>query len=129
MKISWVLIFILFFTGLISANKSVCSFNNDDLIRIIQKDSIHWDVIPEDSIKKTVKGKRIKAIILTILTGPLGGHRIYLGTKAAVPVLYSLTLGGGILVTVIDLGCLIFSKDISQYENNRSFFMWIKKPK
>lgn len=79
---------------------------------------------PMLKIEKTINSKKITAIVITILTGPLGGHRIYLGTKPVIPVLYALTLGGGIFVTVIDLFALVFTKDISLYINNNSFFMW-----
>ena len=130
MKIPGLIILCLFFSCFVYSNElpHVVYFNHENcLVQIIQDNADTISIMPGDSLKAEVKGKRIKAIILTVLTGPLGGHRIYLGTKAAVPVLYSLTLGGGILVTIIDLGYLIFSKDISLYENNSRFFMWIKK--
>ncbi|GAB4286063.1 MAG: hypothetical protein Kow0068_11610 [Marinilabiliales bacterium] len=98
-------------------NRKIIIYNNDSVSNLVV----------DDTIPAPVKGKRLKATIITILTGPLGGHRIYLGTKPIVPIFYTLTLGGGIIVTVIDLGYLIFSKDISRFENNKSFFMWIKK--
>ncbi|MFH2096514.1 MAG: NINE protein [Bacteroidota bacterium] len=80
--------------------------------------------IPADtSIKKE---KRIIAVILTILTGPLGGHRLYLGTSPVVPVVYAVTLGGGCgLLPLIDLLHLLFSKRLEPYKNNPKIFMWI----
>lgn len=79
---------------------------------------------PMLKIERKIHSKKITAIVITVLTGPLGGHRIYLGTKPVIPVLYALTLGGGIFVTVIDFFALVFTKDISIYINNNSFFMW-----
>lgn len=66
-----------------------------------------------------------KAILMAILTGPIGGHRIYLGTTPFVPIVYALTLGGGMgLLPAIDLVVILLSKDLNNYENNPNIFMW-----
>lgn len=71
--------------------------------------------------------RKFTAILLTILTGPLGGHRLYLGTKPIVPIMYAVTLGGGFLVIpIIDLFTIIFTKDLSKFENNDKVLMWIE---
>ena len=61
---------------------------------------------------------------------PLGfvaGHRIMMGTKPWVPVVYVATFGGCFgLLPLIDFCVIMFSKDISQYENNPNVFMWLK---
>lgn len=68
---------------------------------------------------------RAVAIGLTVLLGPFGAHRIYLGTREAVPIFYTLTLGGGLgVLPVIDLIHLIFSKDLSRFVNNEKVIMW-----
>ena len=79
-------------------------------------------------IAEDVAGKnKATAIVLTLLTGPLGGHRLYLGTKPIVPIVYTLTLGGGVgILPFIDLIVICFSKDISRFENNDKIFMWAK---
>jgi hypothetical protein len=79
-------------------------------------------------IAEDVAGKnKATVIVLTLLTGPLGGHRLYLGTKPIVPVVYTLTLGGGVgVLPFIDLVVVCFSKDISRFENNDKIFMWAK---
>lgn len=70
---------------------------------------------------------RAAAIIIDIFTGPLGGHRLYLGTSPVVPVVYAVTLGGGIgLLPIIDLIVLSFSKDFYKYVNNPKVVMWIE---
>ena len=71
--------------------------------------------------------RKFTAILLTILTGPLGGHRLYLGTKPIVPIMYAVTLGGSFLVIpIIDLFTIIFTKDLSKFENNDKVLMWIE---
>lgn len=79
-------------------------------------------------IAEDVAGKdKATTIVLILLTGPLGGHRIYLGTTPVVPVVYTLTLGGGVgILPFIDLVVVCFSKDISRFENNEKIFMWAK---
>ncbi|MDT8411763.1 MAG: TM2 domain-containing protein [Vicingaceae bacterium] len=71
-----------------------------------------------------VKYKRGKAIIFTIFTGILGGHRIYMGTHQRTPIIYSVTFGGFGILPLIDLAHLIFKKDISVYENKTQIIMW-----
>ncbi len=82
--------------------------------------------IPQDTIAP-VKHKKLKAVLLGIFLGHFGVHRIYLGTKANVPVAYSLTLGGGFgLLPLVDVIALIATPDISRYENNSRLIMWMK---
>lgn len=72
--------------------------------------------------------KRGIAIALTVLLGPLGGHRLYLGTDPKVPVLYTITLGGGLgVLPLIDLVHLIVKGELSPYINNGKVFMWIRE--
>ena len=69
----------------------------------------------------------IVALILAWALGYLGIHRAYLGTKALVVVGYILTCGGlGILWTIdyILLFIGVINDDVSDYEDNPSFFMW-----
>lgn len=59
--------------------------------------------------------------------GFMGAHRVMLGTKPWVPVVYVATLGGCFgLLPLIDFCVIVFSKDIEQYENNPNIFMWVK---
>ena len=67
--------------------------------------------------------KRGKAILFTIFTGILGGHRIYMGTHQRTPIIYSVTFGGFGILPLIDLIHLIFKKDISVYENKTQIIM------
>ncbi len=123
-----------------------CKSNNVSGLDIIRKDTATYnqyhsilsrceyikigkEVFHNPLLKKTKKYKsqRGVAIIITIMTGTLGGHRIYLGTKPIVPVVYSLTLGGLCTLPAIDLICLIVVKDISVFEDNDKVFMWLGK--
>lgn len=82
--------------------------------------------IPLDSVSP-IKHKKLKAILLGIFLGHFGVHRIYLGTKANVPIAYSLTLGGGFgLLPLVDVIALLTTPDISVYENNSKLVMWLK---
>lgn len=92
-------------------NFSVSTFVNDSLVVDIDQ-------------KKPAIFKRGKAILFTIFTGILGGHRIYLGTHQRTPILYSITLGGLGILPVIDLFHIIFTKDLSRYENVPQIIMW-----
>ncbi len=79
------------------------------------------DVGPENS---PVKFKRGKAILFTLLTGPFGGHRIYLGTHHRTPIIYSITLGGLFILPIVDLIAIIFTKDLSKFDNKTQIIMW-----
>jgi TM2 domain-containing membrane protein YozV len=95
------------------------------LITGIEKDSL--------SIAKPYnkKGKR-KKLIVAILAFPfpfgfVGAHRVVLGTKPWVPVVYVATFGGcfGVL-PLIDFFVIIFTKDLKKFENDPNVFMWAK---
>mgnify|MGYP001549727245 CR=1 FL=1 len=59
--------------------------------------------------------------------GVVGGHRVLLGTKPWVPIVYVATVGGCFgLIPLIDFVVIVSRKDISIYENNPGVFMWLK---
>ena len=64
---------------------------------------------------------------LDLSLGMFGVHRLYLGTEVQVPVMYTLTLGGGGVLLLADLGLILLSKDIETYANSSHIFMWRKK--
>ncbi|MFB6257300.1 MAG: NINE protein [Flavobacteriales bacterium] len=102
--------------------------------RIRAKEGLELNKVTRDSSDSVAiphsHPKRGIAIALTILLGPIGGHRLYLGTEPRVPVLYTVTLGGGLgLLPLIDLIHLIVAEDMESYLNNRKVFMWLKKKK
>jgi hypothetical protein len=72
------------------------------------------------------ENERWTAIALAVALGPFGGHRLYMGTGAKVPIIYTLTLGGGFgVLPTIDLVHLLLKKDLAPYRNNRQVFMWV----
>jgi TM2 domain-containing membrane protein YozV len=77
---------------------------------------------------ETKKKKFVSSLLaLPFPFGFLGAHRVMLGTKPWVPVVYIATFGGCFgLLPLIDFCVIVFSKDIEQYENNPRIFMWIK---
>jgi TM2 domain-containing membrane protein YozV len=80
------------------------------------------------SVKETRKKKFVSAIFaFPFPFGFMGAHRIMLGTKPWIPVIYAVTFGGCFgLLPLIDFFVITFSKDIEQYENNPHVFMWVK---
>lgn len=59
--------------------------------------------------------------------GFVGAHRVMLGTKPWVPIVYVATFGGCFgLLPLIDFCFITFSKDLTSYENNPHVFMWAK---
>lgn len=114
-------LFLLGSTFTVSAKNSVSYTLDSTSIEL----STVVDSIPiEQEVKR--KNVRIKAIILTILTGPLGGHRVYLRTRPGAPIIYAVTLGGFGILPLVDLAHLIFKKDISSFEENSKIMMWTK---
>jgi TM2 domain-containing membrane protein YozV len=86
-------------------------------------------IVTDDKVSKD-KLKKRKKIIATLLAFPLpcgiiGLHRVYLGTKPYVPLVYIATFGGAAgIVPFIDFIVLLLEKDISKYENNPNVIMW-----
>lgn len=123
LKVAFGFLFIMstFFT---KAEGRILNFQDSVFIEnkaiIIANDSIHFNK------KVERKHVRAKAIIFTILTGPLGGHRVYLRTRPGAPIVYALTLGGFGILPLVDLAHLIFKKDISSFEENPKIMMWTK---
>lgn len=87
--------------------------------------STHKSAFPKQKKKK--KRSRIRrgvAILLAILLGPFGVHRLYLGTSEMVPIFYALTLGGLLILPIVDIFCILFTKDLDTYLNNEKVVMW-----
>ncbi len=79
--------------------------------------------------KKQKDRRRLTAAMLAFPFpfGIVGLHRIFLGTKPHVPVVYIASLGGifGIM-PLIDFFVICFDKDFEQYLNNPKVLMWVK---
>lgn len=70
---------------------------------------------------------RLISSSLAVLLGPFGAHRLYLGTTPKVAVFYGLTFGGFGMLVLVDLGHLLFTKDLDRYRNSDRVFMWNRK--
>ena len=132
----FILFSIFFSTSLMAKERPVPSSKDSLLQRVLERidrnEELRIEKVRRDSTDSIAiphsHPKRGVAIALTVLLGPLGGHRLYLGTEPHVPVLYTVTLGGGLgLLPLIDLVQLIVKEDMDSFLNNRKFFMWIKK--
>ncbi|HRG37904.1 MAG TPA: hypothetical protein PK289_05190 [Bacteroidia bacterium] len=88
-------------------------------------ESLMLKEVPVDPLKKK---KFISALFaLPFPLGFVGAHRVMLGSGPWVPVVYVATLGGCFgLLPLVDFCFIIFSKDITPFENNAHIFMWIK---
>ena len=79
--------------------------------------------------KKQKDNRRLTAALLAFPFpfGIVGLHRIFLGTKPHVPIVYIASLGGifGVL-PLIDFFVICFDKDFEQYLNNGKVLMWVK---
>lgn len=79
---------------------------------------------PKDSL---VVKRKILAIGLAVTLGVFGVHRLYLGTAPKVPLIYTLTLGGGFGVLVVsDIIAILSSKKLDAFSPNENVFMWAK---
>lgn len=74
--------------------------------------------------RKTEEHSKFVAATLDITLGLFGAHRLYLGTSPQVPVIYTLTLGGGGFIVLTDLGVILFTKDLEQFADDPHVIMW-----
>ena len=126
MRVQFLLLLMLSFLALSSkaSDEVKIPINEFQVIVQLQDSNIIADF---DSIApRTVKFKRGKAIVFTLLTGIFGGHRIYFGTHHRTPIIYSLTFGGLGILPVIDLIHILFTKDLARYEHKSQIIMWGK---
>jgi len=62
--------------------------------------------------------------------GMLGLHRIYLGAKPIIPILYVVTLGGFVgILPFVDMMVMILSEDTKPFIKNSKILMWYRKDK
>ena len=115
-----IILFLFSFKGF-SINQPKLTIDDFEVIIEFQNDSSNS--YSETTVTK-VKFKRGKAILFTVFTGFLGGHRIYFGTHHRTPIIYSITLGGLGILPLVDLINIIFTKDLSKFDNKTQIIMW-----
>ena len=119
------LILFCFTHTILKANDQLTQLTSAQLLAIVQDQDVSLQY--SDSLNNApVKFKRGKAILFTIFTGILGGHRIYLGTHHRTPVIYSLTFGGLGILALIDLIHIVFTEDLSIFQDKSQMIMWRK---
>ena len=82
--------------------------------------------------KKQNQRKKViaSALAFPLPCGFLGLHRVYLGTKPYIPVIYVGTIGGCVgLLPLIDFFNLVCNRDISRFQANPHIFMWVDNEK
>lgn len=100
-----------------------------------QADSV-FVLLPNDSLNETMlvpgreENKRLIAALLAfpVPFGFLGAHRIYLGSAPWMPVVYTVTLGGGGLLCLADFFAIVFADEetFRSYGQNGKVFMWME---
>lgn len=102
------------------------SISTDTLVlQLNQKELAFSPALPSDDLKKK---KRVCAFFaFPFPFGFVGAHRVMLGTKPWIPIVYVASFGGCFgLLPLIDFLVILNAKDMEQYENNPNLFMWIK---
>ena len=125
------LLIIIFFLGI--STRAVASTSFVDISILQPTDFLSQAEVlvfqNDETVVVKPKCRKLKAVLLAVFLGHFGVHRIYLGTKENVPVVYSLTLGGGLgLLPLFDIIAILSTKDLDQFLDNHKIFMW-SKPK
>lgn len=99
-------------------------------IHIEYGEEAKWKIRLVEYLKRNAgeNNKAVAAVLAFPIFGIIGLHRIYLGTKPYVPVVYIATLGGcaGVL-PLIDFFAILFANKeaFAHYKENPKVFMWI----
>ena len=122
---------ILFVTNTLSAKYSLNTQAVDKIIsnaKEVNLSDLQETTMTMEFNTHVVQSKK-SAFVAWVLTYTLVGfHRLYLGTSAGTFFAYFITLGGFLVIVIIDyavlLAAIIDKKDITKYSNNPHFFMW-----
>jgi hypothetical protein len=99
-------------------------FRNTSIIEL--PDTVHTAALEVDSLRPP---SRAVAAVFALTLGPFGGHRLYLGTRPKVPLVYGLTFGGFGVLAVVDLMHILFTHDLAAYQESDRIFMWARSGK
>lgn len=122
---------ILFVTNTLSAKYSINTQAVDKIIsqaKEVNVSELQYFSQAANFNTVVIQSKK-SAFVAWVLTYTLVGfHRLYLGTSAGTFFAYFITLGGFLVIDIIDyavlLAAIIDKKDITKYSNNPHFFMW-----
>jgi TM2 domain-containing membrane protein YozV len=123
-NLSFATVLLLFLLcGKVSAQLN--TFYQENELEMILNSISDLEYFGEETEETVRENRKLVAVGLAILLGPFGGHRIYLGTKPHVPVIYTLTMGGGFFILpLVDIILILVNKDLSKYEDNHKVIMW-----
>ena len=127
MKYFLPLFILTLFCFVAKANDNLALTENELLVLTELENNQEFNLFVYDEAyeeKTPVKFKRGKAILFTVFTGLFGGHRVYFGTHHRTPIIYSITLGGLGILPLVDLVNIIFTKDLSKFDNKTQIIMW-----
>ena len=127
MKYVLLLFILTVFSFVAKANDNLALTENELLVLAGLDNNQEFNILIYDEAyeeKTPVKFKRGKAILFTVFTGLFGGHRVYFGTHHRTPIIYSITLGGLGILPFVDLINIIFTKDLSKFDNKTQIIMW-----
>ena len=102
-------------------------YHDLDLLIQAELEGVPVEVWSPDSAAK--ENPRWVSSGLAVLLGPFAAHRLYLGTTSKVAIIYGATFGGFGILVLLDLGHLLFTKDLDVYRNSDRVFMWSRKPR
>jgi TM2 domain-containing membrane protein YozV len=112
----------LLFTVRLNSSDTLLTGNNRHVLseELLIK---HFPKMDEVKRKKLLSA----ALAFPFPFGFMGAHRVMLGCKPWIPVVYVATFGGCFgLVPLIDFIAILNSKNLSEFENNPKVFMWLK---
>ena len=125
----WIIILLL-----LSATKSfACNHPYTEIIVVFDAEERIDNTLPpktiihklQQKLREKGENKRLVAAALALTLGPFGVHRLYFGTDFKVPIVYSVTFGCFFILPIIDLGVILFTKDLEKYQNNPRVIMWL----
>lgn len=122
-RLVWLLLFFCTAKGIHASGP----FRSEEVVSLEALDSLVRAAAPPDSAGAVGENTRWVSSALAVVLGPFGAHRLYLGTTPKVAIIYGITFGGFGVLALLDLGHLLFSKDLEPYRNNDRVFMWSRR--
>ncbi len=121
------LLWLLLAFAMASGARASGPFPASETVSMEALDSLFRSMAAADSATTVGENTRWVSSALAVVLGPFGAHRLYLGTTPKVAIIYGITFGGFGVLALLDLGHLLFSKDLGPYRNNDRVFMWSRR--
>lgn len=102
------------------------SAGNHTQIDSLQYEEASLQHTTDTVLNKSNEKKIIAALAFPFPLGIIGAHRIYMGAKPYIPLVYIATLGGCLgILPLIDFIVIVSHKNIEPYRTDK-VFMWLK---